>query len=819
VSDSAPSYALLTVTEEFEQLCERLIAEGRPFGFDIESSYDGEPRSHAQLHPEENFPCGLSLTNSLAWARYAPLRHDSGLNLDSERCARVFWKLLRTGLGVAHGAKFELRVLSRWFLEYLSDDAELGEEVRAANGYFPVRSCTLLESYAEAANRSHGLKDITLHNFHHKMAEIFDLFPSNLTKKEQDRIRFSELDQNDPKVISYACEDALWALAHHLRRYPLVKDSFIYQLEMNVLPVVYEMEDEGVRYDWNFMRDGCARCSSFRDRLGTEVSNDLTALVQAKDPQAQPVRLNLGSPKQIGDVLYGQLGMVSRRRTKSGKMSTDKVAMKGLSQQYPVVRKILTWKSLTKLQGTYLEVYEGEYSYAPDGRAHPSFLQHGVPAGRFAAAEPPVQQSPKKYHCELADGTTFDFSFRDAICAPPGWYILGYDYSQIELRVLAGEAGETALIEAFARGEDVHRKTAALMLGKPLGQVTDEDRQLGKTMNFALGYQMGVDGLADRLGITKDEAQRLFDQYFGVYTRIKAYMERTVAGAKSRGYVTTRFGRVVRIWEFLAAERYVYAEGERLAGNAPIQGGAADYMKIAMVRARRALRQAGLTESVRLFLNMHDALDFYVRDDIPPAQVIRVLQPAVVFPVDGWPPMVAEWHAGRRWGSVRQLELLADGSVAVKQEEAPAPQGTTDGDPDEEDASPGIRWSGAPAAPASRLPSHSSGGAARGAGLWRGPDQPDRAAEPDAGTPDTPPREVIITVTHMPTQAQYEEFCRMAFPGPHPAVLRTPQGDVQLAGCIITPAHEPRVSMALGGASVAYASGSLDTSGLVGLVR
>jgi DNA polymerase I-like protein with 3'-5' exonuclease and polymerase domains len=255
---AAPSYDLLPSEEKFEQLCARLISEGRPFGFDVETSYDGEPREEAQLHPEENFVCSLSLTNSLAWARGIALRHDHGENLDNRRCAVAFWGLVQTGLGVAHGARFELRCLSRWFTEHLGDHPLLGEAVRAARGYFPVRSCTLLESYAEAANRYHGLKDITLANFGHKMLDIFDLFPP-LTRAQQKCIRFSELDQRDSKVIHYICEDALWCLAHHLRRYPLVAGTFIYQLEMAVLPVVCDMEDEGICYDWAFMRDGARR--------------------------------------------------------------------------------------------------------------------------------------------------------------------------------------------------------------------------------------------------------------------------------------------------------------------------------------------------------------------------------------------------------------------------------------------------------------------------------------------------------------------------------------------------------------------------------
>lgn len=808
---AAPSYALISGIEEFERLCARLLADGRPFGFDIETSYEGEEREAAQLHPEENFVAGLSLTNSAAWGRYASLNHDDGDNLDNGRAAQALWPLLQTGLGVAHGAKFELRCLSRWFLQNLPDHPQYGSAVRDSRGYFPVRSCTMLESYAEAANRGHGLKDITLANFGHKMTEIMELFPGALTRKQQKSIRFSSLDQHDPKVIAYACEDALWCLAHHYRRYPQLRDSFIYQVEMNLLPVVCSMEDTGVLCDWLFFQEAAARARVFLEKLQAEIGNDLTAMLREKDPAASPVRINLGSPAQIATVLYGQLGMSTRRRSRnSGKMSTDKIALKSLAAQYPVVQKILSWKSLRKLLGTYLEVYEQRYSYASDGHTHPNHLQHGVPAGRFAVADWPYQQSPKKYHYVLSGGTEFRFNFRDGVTAPAGCYLLGFDYSQIELRVLAGEAGETALIEAFARGEDVHRKTAALMLGKLLEDITSEDRAIGKTMNFALGYQMGVDGLADRLGLTKDEAQRLFDQYFGVYTKIKAYMERTIARARATGYVVTRFGRKVRIWEFDSTERYIYAQGERLAGNAPIQGGAADYMKITMIRVARAIAQSRYRGKIRLVMNIHDALEFYVDDDVPVDAAIRLLQPAVVWPVQGWPPMVAEWHAGRRWGSVRELELTADGSVRLAGAEAEEKPSL---DEDEDTGTEADREVAAAMKaalghqPAPALPEPEPPGPE--------PEPVPAVAAVPAGTGDS--RTVLIHLQQLPAREEFSQLREMvnASPGSNLTLLALPDGArFPLGRTAIDPSWQATIAVIFGGVMVCYDLDSIDCSAL-----
>jgi DNA polymerase I-like protein with 3'-5' exonuclease and polymerase domains len=816
----SPSYALLSTIEEFEALCVKLIGDGQPFGFDIETSYDGEPREHAQLHPEENFVAGLSFTNSFAWARYAALRHDFGTNLDNARAAAAFWPVLQTGLGVAHNLKFELRCMARWFLTYLSDHPQFGEAVLASRGYFPYRSCTLLESYAEARNRFHGLKEITWTNLRHRMMEIFDLFPQRLTKKgdprkmtkkEQACIRFSELDQHSQKVIDYACEDSLWALVHHTRRYPLVRDSFIYKLEMNVLPITCGMEDEGVAYDWNYMREGASRARVFADKLAAVINAELTRLVQQKIPDHPVININLGSSAQISDVLYTKLGLTTRRKTQGGKNSTDEVALTGLAKRYPVVQQILDWRSLGKLAGTYLEVYEERFSYAPDGRTHPSWIQHGVPAGRYAAAEPPVQQSPKKYHYALTVGQlaaagisadedlVFDFNFRDAIVAPKGWYLIGFDYKNQELRVIAGEAQEPALLEAFARGDDVHKLTASFMTGKPVAELTDKDRQdFGKVMNFALSYQMGVRGLADRLGVSNDEAQSLFDRYFGIYTRIKAYMDRTVASSKSLGYITTRFGRIVRIWEYESSERYIYAAGERLAGNAPIQGaGTGDYPKIAMVRAHAALKQAGKLETIRMCMNMHDALYFYVRSDVPPAEVIRILEPAVVFPVEGWPPIEVEWSAGWRWGSMQDLEVLPDGNVRVVSDEKPAaPQPPPQAAPE---VSP-------PAAePDPVVPVRSAFADAAAAGQ----------VFPGSETPRT----VIVTLAAMPdaiTWTAFTEWLREELaPGSNTVVVRTPEGEVTLPDLYkLSPAWQPNVTLLFGGAKVNYSPDDVDATAL-----
>jgi DNA polymerase I-like protein with 3'-5' exonuclease and polymerase domains len=802
---AGPSYDLLTSEADLKALTERLLSEAKPFGFDIETGYDGESREKAQLHPEENFIAGISLTNSVSWARYIPVRHDSGENMDPECVFSVLEPLLRTGLGIAHGGKFELRCIAHTLVE-------LGLAPDLLSAYFLLRSDTMLEAHAEGTHKTVALKPLTLATFHHQMTEIMELFPDGLTKKEEDSIRFNVLDQHDPKVYSYACEDSVYALGHHLYRYPRVRDTLIYKVEMGILPIACEMEDNGLLYDWSFMRDGLQRGEAFRERMSAEISADLSEML------GEPVSLNLASPKQVADVLYNKLGLPAKHKSrKTGNPSTDKIAMKTLSARYPVCQRIVEWKGLTRLCGTYLGKYERDYSYAPDGRTHPNHLQHGVPAGRFAVAGPPYQQSPKKYHYELHTGDTFDFNFRNAIVAPPEHYGLGFDYSQIELRVMAGEAGEDALIEAFAEGRDVHRQTGSLMLRIPLEEVTDEFRAVGKTMNFALGYGLTPSGLADRLGIPLAEAQDLFDQWFGAYSHIKAYMDRTITQASQRGYVTTKFGRRVPIWEFESAERWKRSEGERLAGNAPIQGGAADYMKVAMIRADKALRRTGLHgRGVRLVMNIHDALEWYVPRAIQPAEIIGALtepgvidkQSAIVFPVEGWPPMVAEWHAWKWWGTARELEYRPDGSVVVKGER-------------EEDAMPGEDDEDGPSLPKVDLDALRRERAPEAAQGYPVPAGPGPATDGHlAGEPGLvlgsaalgPPRTVIIDAQRPGREA----FAALAEyvgrrPGPHTLILRMPEGVVPFAGtCGVTPVDEANIALILSGARITYDPASVD---------
>lgn len=814
---TSPSYGLLTDLAELEERARAVIAEKKPFGLDTETGYHGDSREGAALHAEENFIVSFQFTNSLSWARLVPLAFDSGPNVDNKAAAAWLWQMLHATdddgrpLAVPWGAVAELRWLARWFLRYLWDHPIFGKAVIAAHGYFPVRSCGLLESYSEGENRSNGLKNATADNYGHQMLELTDLQADLLgrppTDKEKNSVRFNVFDPTDLRVIAYACEDAVWTLRHHLERWPRVRDRFVYKVEMNVLPVVCDMADTGVQYNWALLRAKEAEVREFADRLLAEVIADFEALAGI----TLPPNFNLNSSKQLADLLYNKCGMPVLHHTEKGAPSVDaKKALPGLAVKYAEIRKYLGWKRLTDLRLKFLAIYEDKYSWAADGRAHPLLNQNGTVTGRTSCEHPNYQQSPGEYHFELRDGTRFDFNFRDAIVSTGagtlpwwalvlqeagcpdlpepdtlGWYILGFDYSQIELRVLAAEAEETELLEAFIRGEDVHKLTASKMLGIPIDQVTKEDRKdKGKRMNFAIGYGLSEHGMHLQTGKPIEECRELFAAYFAAYPRLKPYSRAVIRQARRQGYVITKFGRKVRIWEFDNPSRKVQAAGERTAGNCVIQGPATgDYVKVAMVRAVKALREAGLADRVRLIMNIHDALEFEVRKDVSPAAVVAALEPAVLFPINGpglaWPPLVADWHMGMSWGGLKDIELVG-GEVRLKQDDdtplpPPSPEVLdADGDPE-----PQVLQPESPSAPAG------------------------------------PPRDVVVVLAAAPTRDQVAALAALlrSLPGENSVELHLPGDQVAPVGfrCGLTPGHEARVSVALGaGALVHYALGSAE---------
>lgn len=684
------NYGAISDIEGMRTYIGQVMKGGKPFAFDIESGYDGPDEKNIAtmpFHPNWKL-VGISFTDSTEWARYVPIAHDTGENAPTVAAARLFWSLLNTGQGVPHNAMFELQGLSRWFREVLWEDTFFAKAVRESNGLYPVLSDTMIEAnmmqcYQPLVGGNGvgvGLKNLTKHIFGHQMTEFMDLFPEEESelgpgtpKNKRTTVRFNTRTLS-PAVIEYACEDSAWTLALHEHHYQHVKDNLMFRAEIMLLPVLCQMEQEGLVLDWDEYERQAEITEKFKNDLNEEIQSDLSERL------GELVNVNFNSPKQVQELLYEKMGLPLQINKKTKRPTTDEKAILHLVRvtDDPGLKKILEWRGVSKLLSAYITKYLEELRYDPSGRARPSHNQLGAGTGRFSVDGVSYQQWPKPYHFELKSGEAFDLNYRNFLIAPDGFRIVGFDFAQVEMRVLAGVVGETAMLEAFANNEDLHKRTASVMFNVPLDEVTPKQRQAAKGLNFGILYGQGADALAEVLEITKEEAQELLYDYFDGFAKLRAWMDNQVAEGRANGEVRTPFGRRFHIWNYDDAEdlkrraerlsgedrekllglaRYVYSEGDRLCVNAAIQGGAADYMKLGMVRAQRAIYEAGLQDKIRLVMTIHDALEFYVHESVTTQEVIDLINPMVSFPVEGFPEIRADWHEGLRWGEVLEIKL------------------------------------------------------------------------------------------------------------------------------------------------------------------
>jgi DNA polymerase-1 len=397
------------------------------------------------------------------------------------------------------------------------------------------------------------------------------------------------MDQVDvERAAHYAAEDADFTFQiHALQQVVINADEGlkrIYALEIASQPALFDIERTGVLVD-------AAKLNAQSAELGAT----LMKLEQsAYDIAGQP--FNLNSPKQLGEIMYGTLGYPAKNKTATGAPSTDEDTLQELAADYPLPKVLLEYRGLAKLKSTYTDKLP--ISIEPrTGRVHTHYAQAAVVTGRLSSSEPNLQNIPVK--------TLEGRRIRQAFVAPAGSHIVSADYSQIELRIMAHVSQDPALIKAFLDGEDVHRATAAEVFGVPVGEVTSEQRRYAKVINFGLIYGMSAFGLASNLGIGNSEAKNYIDRYFARYVGVKQYMDRTKLEAKSQGYVSTVFGR--RLWlPDINASGPRRGGAERAAINAPMQGTAADLIKMAMVNINDWLKTDGLTS--RIVMQVHDEL-------------------------------------------------------------------------------------------------------------------------------------------------------------------------------------------------------------------
>jgi DNA polymerase-1 len=557
---------------------------------------------------------GIAIAVAPGRAAYVPLRHDLlvGPQIDPEEAMAALAPVLadRSVLKVFHNAKFDLAVLER-----------AGAAARTA----PIDD-TMLISYAQDAGR-HG----------HSVAELSELHlghtPMGLeaaTGTGRARVTFASVPLE--RAAAYAAEDAdltlrLWhKLRPGLRE---VKALSVYeQMERRLVPILLRMEQAGVRVDADELR-----------RLSADFAERMAA-GEIEIHKLAGRNFNLGSPKQLGEVLFDEMGLPGGKRNKTGAWGTDAAVLQDLAEQgYELPERLLQWRQLAKLKSTYTDALIEEIDPVTR-RVHTRFAMAATSTGRLSSTDPNLQNIPIR--------TEEGGRIRRAFVAEPGAVLISADYSQIELRLLAHVADLPVLRESFSNGEDIHARTASEVFGVPMAGMDPLTRRRAKAINFGIIYGISAFGLARQLQIEPGQARRYIEAYFERYPGIRHYMERTKEEARRAGFVLTPFGR--RCWIPGIAEknaaRRSYAE--RQAINAPLQGGAADIIKRAMVKLPAALAAAGL--SARMLLQVHDELMFEApeAEAAAAAALVRdVMQSAAVLSV----PLVVETGVGASWAA------------------------------------------------------------------------------------------------------------------------------------------------------------------------
>ena len=525
----------------------------------------------------------------------------------------------------------EAEVLAR-LKPWLEDPrhAKLGQHIKydrhvLANHGIEVRGYvhdTMLQSYVLEVHKPHNLASLALRHTGRKGLDYEDL-----CGKGAQQIPFSQVALD--KAAAYACEDADQTLEVHQALWPLLQAHAglqrTYELEVACSEVLYRIERHGVLID-------AALLAQQSHELGQRIMQlEQEAYALAGQP------FNLASPKQLGEIFFDKLGMPVVKKTATGARSTDEEVLEKLAEDYPLPAKLLEHRSLSKLKGTYTDKL-GALALPRTGRVHTHYAQAVAVTGRLSSNEPNLQNIPVR----TAEGRRV----REAFVAAPGRVIASADYSQIELRIMAHLSGDVALLHAFQHGHDVHRATAAEVFGVALRDVTSEQRRYAKTINFGLIYGMGSFGLAKSLGIDNQAAKNYIQRYFERYPGVLRYMEETKARAKELGYVETVFGRRLVLPEINAANGPRRAGAERAAINAPMQGTAADLIKMAMCAVQARLDAE--KPHIWMVMQVHDELVFELPED--EVDWLRREIPALMAGVaELRVPLLAEVGVGPNW--------------------------------------------------------------------------------------------------------------------------------------------------------------------------
>ncbi|MFJ4444414.1 DNA polymerase I [Pseudomonas sp. NPDC089422] len=600
-----PQYETILDQARFDAWLEKL-RQAPLFAFDTETtSLDAQ---QAQL-------VGLSFAVAPHEAAYVPLAHDyegAPAQLDREAVLLALKPLLEdpAKAKVGQNAKYDINILA---------NNSPAIEMRG------VAYDTMLESYVlNSTATRHDMDSLALKYLDHTTIAFEDI-----AGKGAKQLTFNQI--NLDKAGPYAAEDADITLRlHHalqarLAQTPSVQPVLM-DIEMPLVPVLAKIERQGALVD-------AALLQVQSGELGVKMA-ELEQRAYALAGEA----FNLGSPKQLGAILYDKLGMPVLSKTAKGQPSTAEAVLDELAEQgYPLPEVLMQYRSLSKLKSTYTDKLPGQIN-PRTGRIHTSYQQAVAATGRLSSSDPNLQNIPIR----TAEGRRI----RQAFVASPGYKLLAADYSQIELRIMAHLAKDEGLLHAFRHDLDVHRATAAEVFNVALEDVTTDQRRSAKAINFGLIYGMSAFGLAKQIGVDRKQSQDYIDRYFARYPGVLAYMERTRAQAAEQGFVETLFGRRLYLPDINAKNPALRKGAERTAINAPMQGTAADIIKRAMVNVDNWLSESGL--DARVILQVHDELVLEVREDLVEqvkAEIRTHMSNAAQLDV----PLVVEAGVGSNW--------------------------------------------------------------------------------------------------------------------------------------------------------------------------
>ena len=595
LADHPHQYHLVETEEEAQELCRSLLTFSQ-VAFDTETT--SVDAMQAQL-------VGMSFAVEGGTAWYVAVSRETEAAQSMVDIFRPFFEHPSIEK-VGQNLKYDLLVLSHYGVE-------------VAGPLFD----TMLAHYVVQPEQRHNMDLLAEKYLHYRTIPIEALIGSGRTQRNM-----SDLDSKE--IVDYACEDADVTL----RLYPILKEemekyevtSVFTHIEMPLLPVLARMERNGVRLDTAALEE--------TGRNFTERMQQLEAEIY----ELAGHEFTITSPKQVGAVLFDELQISAKvKKTKTGQYSTSEEVLESLRDKHPIVEKILQHRALKKLLSTYVEALP-KLIHPQTGHIHTSFNQAVTATGRLSSSNPNLQNIPVRGE----DGR----EIRRAFVPEEGEVFFSADYSQIELRIMAHLSEDEHMVADFNSGLDIHAATAARIFHKPVEEVDRDERRKAKTANFGIIYGISAFGLSERMGVSRGEAKELIENYFATYPKVREYMNESIERAKQTGYIATQFGRRRYLADINAGNATVRGYAERNAVNAPIQGTAADIIKLAMVAIDRRLREEKL--QTRMILQVHDELNF----SVPPTEleqvrhlVVEEMERAFQMRV----PLVAECGEGTNW--------------------------------------------------------------------------------------------------------------------------------------------------------------------------